>query len=144
MTKAPKIASPVGRSVKEWIGSSPDAEIPGTVRLRIFRRAEGRCHITGRKIAPGENWQAEHIKPLSEGGEHRESNLAPALVEPHKEKTKEEAGRRAKADAVAKRDAGITKPKGTIPQPPKAPKSTAKLDSIRALGLPRLMRGVEQ
>ncbi|RWF41621.1 MAG: HNH endonuclease, partial [Mesorhizobium sp.] len=34
-----------GRSVKEWIGKTPDSVPPATVRARIFLRADGICHI---------------------------------------------------------------------------------------------------
>jgi hypothetical protein len=96
-----------GRSVKEWIGRTPDSKVPDHVRLRIFRNADGVCHISKRKIGAGEAWQLEHVIPLSLGGEHRESNLRPALGDPHKGKSAEEADRRAKADAAAKRHIGI-------------------------------------
>jgi 5-methylcytosine-specific restriction endonuclease McrA len=66
----------------------------------VFERAGGVCHISGRKIRAGDVWELEHIKPLSMGGEHRESNLAPALKDAHAEKTAREAGERAKADRV--------------------------------------------
>lgn len=86
-----------GRSRPEWVASSPDAKIPREVRARIFLRDDGVCHISKRKIRPGEAWEAEHLIPLWKGGEHRESNLAPALVDAHREKTAAEAGDRAKA-----------------------------------------------
>ena len=95
-----------GRNVKEWVGRTPDAKVPPHVRLRIFRNADGVCHISRRKIAAGEPWELEHVVPLSMGGEHREGNLRPALGDPHKEKSAEEAVRRAKADAIAKRHLG--------------------------------------
>ena len=38
---------------------------------------------------PGrDKWECDHVIALINGGEHRESNLAPALIEPHKQKTK--------------------------------------------------------
>lgn len=86
----------VGRAVPEWIGSSPDATVPRRVRDRIFLRSAGRCHLTGRKIGPGDVWDLDHVKPLKDGGEHRETNLAPALKQPHIEKTAEENAGRAK------------------------------------------------
>ena len=103
------------RSVPEWIGASPDAKIPGHVRLRIFERHEGICHISGRKILAGEKWEAEHIVPLADGGEHRESNLAPALLESHRKKTAQEAKVRAKVRRVRKKHLGIEKSKNLIP-----------------------------
>lgn len=92
------------REVPEWIGKNDDAIPPRTVRARVFRRYEGRCHITKRKIAAGEAWDLEHVRPLWEArpGENlnRESNLAPALKAPHVEKTAEEATDRAKTDRL--------------------------------------------
>lgn len=92
------------RAVKEWIGATEDARPPRTVRARVFRRYEGRCYLTGQKIAAGVEWDLEHIKPLSMArpGEtlNRETNMAPALKEPHREKTAAEAGPRAKADRI--------------------------------------------
>jgi len=77
-----------GRSTPEWIGASPDSPIPPRVRARVFLAHDGICHISKRKIRPGEAWQCDHVKALINDGENRESNLAPALVQPHKEKTK--------------------------------------------------------
>lgn len=103
-----------GRSVPEWIGKTPDTKLPDKIRDRVFLRHQGRCHISGRKIAVGEPWQIEHIKPLSMGGEHRERNMAPALTIPHQEKTAEEAGGRAKADRMGRKFRG-TWPKSKTP-----------------------------
>lgn len=97
----PMIDDPFGgRSVSEWIGTSPDAKVPGAIKDRIFARAKGICYLANRKIMAGEPWDLEHVKPLSMGGEHRESNLRPALRDKHKAKTAEEAGSRAKANAA--------------------------------------------
>lgn len=101
-----------GRSVPEWIGASPDAKVPDRVRLRIFERAGGVCHISGRKIAAGESWEIEHIKALCNGGEHRESNMAPALTDPHKGKTAQDRREKAAIDRKRKRHLGIRKTKG--------------------------------
>lgn len=77
----------MSRAVAEWIGKTDDAAIPPRVRLRVFERHNGTCHISGRKIMPGEPWDCDHIVALINGGEHRESNLAPALRDKHREKT---------------------------------------------------------
>lgn len=107
-----RISDPFGgRSVQEWIGATPDSAPPDWVRDRVFVRAKGRCHITNRKIRPGEPWQLEHKKPLSMGGENRESNLAPVLTEPHRKKSAREADMRAKADRIRRRH------NGTWPKP---------------------------
>lgn len=87
-----------GRSVEEWRGSSPDAKIPTRVKLRIWEREKGRCHLTGRKILAGDAYDYEHIKPLCLGGEHRETNIALALKDKHCEKSAAEVSAKAKAD----------------------------------------------
>lgn len=58
--------------------------------MRVFERHNGVCHVSGRKVRPGETWDLDHVVSLINGGEHREFNLAPALKAPHKEKTKGE------------------------------------------------------
>jgi len=107
MTKAPKIAKAQGRSAKEWIGSTPDAKIPDAVKLRVLRRYNNKCYLTQILIADGQPFDMEHIKPLEEGGEHRESNLAPALRLSHELKTAAENKRKAKADRIAKKAHGL-------------------------------------
>ena len=104
----------MSRSVTFWVGKTDDSKVPDTVRLRIFRRENGVCYLSGARIEAGSKWELEHRVPLSMGGKHAETNLFPALVEPHKAKTAAEAKGRAKADAVAKRNLGITAPKQKI------------------------------
>lgn len=112
-----------GRDVEEWIGRNANAHVPDTIRDRVFQRAKGRCHISGRKVMPGERWELEHIKPLSMGGEHRERNLAPALATEHRIKTATEATDRAKADRI-RRKANGTWPKSKTPMRSAGFKST--------------------
>jgi len=94
----------MSRSVPEWIGATDDAKVPRAVRARIFQKHGGRCHISKALIRAGDEWDLEHIRPLAMArpGEnlHRESNLAPALKAPHREKTAAEATERAKADRI--------------------------------------------
>jgi 5-methylcytosine-specific restriction endonuclease McrA len=114
MTKAQKIEKAQGRSVKEWIGKNPDSKPPAAVRLRILRRFESKCYLTTILIADGQAFDLEHIKPLEEGGENRESNLAPVLRLAHEIKTAAERKRQAKADRVAKKAHGLVEPKTKI------------------------------
>jgi 5-methylcytosine-specific restriction endonuclease McrA len=118
----------MSRAVQEWIGKNDDSKVPDHVRLRIFRNAEGICHISGRKIALGEPWQLEHVIPLHAGGQNRESNLRPALVDPHKIKTAKEMARKAKGDAQAKFSLGIKPDKRPIPSPVKAEKAAPRFE----------------
>lgn len=105
------------RTVSEWIAKHDDQKVPPRVRQRVFDAHGGICHISGRKIAPGEAWELEHKVALILGGEHRESNLAPALKEFHKVKTAAEMKVKAKIASVRKKHTGITKPEGRIRSP---------------------------
>lgn len=98
------------RSLPEWIGKTDDTPVPRNVKVRVFERFGGRCYLSGRSIRPGDKWDVEHVKALCLGGENRESNLAPALVIPHRAKTKIDRRVKAKNDRVRKRFLGI-KPK---------------------------------
>lgn len=114
------------RSVPEWIGKTPDQKVPDRVKVRIFDREGGVCHISCRKIMPGELWDLDHKIALINGGQHRESNLFPALKEPHKQKTKDDLAE--KAEVYAKRAKHVlptTPSKTPIPQRPK-PERTSK------------------
>jgi 5-methylcytosine-specific restriction protein A len=67
------------RAVAEWIGATPDTAIPKAVKLRVLLRYGGKCHKTGHKFRPGDVIEYDHVKALCNGGENRESNLAPIL-----------------------------------------------------------------
>lgn len=103
------------RAVKEWIGRTDDSRVPPRVRLRIFDLHEGRCHISGRKIRQGEAWELEHIVALCNGGEHRESNMAPALAKPHKAKTASDIAEKAVTARKRKHLLGVKRPKRIMP-----------------------------
>lgn len=103
------------RSVKEWIGKTDDAQIPPRVRVRVFDRHGGICYLSGRKIRAGDSWQCDHIVALVNGGEHRESNLAPVMVEPHKRKTRDDLAEKALVYRKKKKNLGIKPKKRTIP-----------------------------
>lgn len=96
-----------GRSTPEWIGKTPDEKIPPRVRLRIWERTHGHCHITGRKIMVGDRWEMDHIVALTNGGEHRERNLAPALLFAHREKTKLDVAEKARVASVRAKHIGL-------------------------------------
>lgn len=95
------------RSTKEWIGKTDDSQPPPRVRLRVFLRHNGICHIAGRKIEPGEPWAVDHVVALVNGGENRESNLAPILVDKHKAKTRDDVAIKAKTYRKRKANYGI-------------------------------------
>lgn len=101
-----------GRSLPEWIGATPDTAIPPRVRLRVFEAHGGVCYLSGRKIRAGERWDCDHVIALTNGGENRERNLAPALVGAHREKTKADVATKKKTARIRKKFLGI-KPTGT-------------------------------
>jgi 5-methylcytosine-specific restriction enzyme A len=101
----------MSRTPPEWIGKAPDTKVPPHVRMRIFLRDDGKCHITGRKIVPADYWDLEHRIALCNGGEHRESNLAPALRDAHRIKTREDVAEKAKVDRIRKKHLGIKRPR---------------------------------
>lgn len=106
MTSDPHERDAVGRKVPEWRGSTPDAKIPDVVKARIFRCYDGRCYRTGIKLRPGE-YDFDHIKPLADGGEHSESNLAPIWRPEHRLKTAAENSDRKKADRIFRKNKGL-------------------------------------
>lgn len=95
------------RSVPLWIGKSDDSAIPPRVRLRIFERDGGVCWISGRKIQAGDAWDLDHKIALCNGGTHSEDNLAPALRDKHREKTKLDVKIKAKVARIRKKNLGI-------------------------------------
>lgn len=98
------------RIVDEWIGATPDTPIPPRVRARVFERHGGLCHRSGRKIRAGEPWAVDHVLAIINGGENRESNLAPILTDPHKEKTAEDVAIKSKTARVRAKHLGIYPP----------------------------------
>ncbi len=88
------------RSTDEWVGATPDPPVPPRVRARVFERHGGVCHISGRKIRAGDAWDCDHRIALVNGGEHRESNLAPALRDKHREKTAEDVAIKSKVARI--------------------------------------------
>ena len=104
----------MSRSVKEWRGKTDDTPAPPRVRLRIYDRSGGVCHICKLPIKQGESWHADHVKALIEGGENRETNLAPAHAVCNLAKANGEKTRKAKVARTRKKHVGITRPKASI------------------------------
>lgn len=100
----------MSRSTDEWIGKTDDQAIPPRVRLRVFERHGGICHLSGRKIMPGDAWDVDHVIALVNGGEHRESNMAPALRIEHRKKTARDVAQKSKDRRIRAKHLGIRKP----------------------------------
>lgn len=100
------------RRVEEWRGKTDDTPVPPRVRLRVFETHNGICHIAKRKIRGGEPWECDHVKAIINGGENRESNLAPALKSKHREKSAADVKEKAYVAAVKSSHIGIKTGRG--------------------------------
>lgn len=97
----------MSRQVEEWIGKTDDTPIPPRIKLRVFEKHAGRCYLSGRKIMPGDAWECDHILAIINGGQNRESNLAPALVEHHREKTDDDLAIKSKIARTKAKHLGV-------------------------------------
>ncbi len=101
----------MSRSTPEWRGKTDDSRPPPHVRARIFEAHSGICHIAKRKIEAQDDWDLDHVIALINGGENRESNLAPALRDKHREKTTRDIAEKSKNNRVRAKHLGIKKPR---------------------------------
>lgn len=125
----------MARSTPEWVGKNPDTKIPPRVSKRIFDRAKGICHCCNLQIkVPFETWEADHKIALINGGENRESNLAPAHSHCHIKKTKTDVREKAKVAAVRGKHIGTIRPSSKLSgrKSPK-PEMTKQLPPRRSL-----------
>ncbi|MGV3580026.1 HNH endonuclease [Brevundimonas sp.] len=104
----------MARSVPEWIGKTDDTPVPTRVKDRVFLTHGGRCYLSGRKIMPGDHWDAEHVLAICNGGQNRESNLRPALRDKHREKTTADVAIKSKTYRMRAKNNG-TWPKSKTP-----------------------------
>jgi 5-methylcytosine-specific restriction endonuclease McrA len=104
------------RSTPEWVGKTPDTGVPPRVRLRIWEATGGRCHICDQKIHAGEKWEADHVTALINGGENRESNLAPAHVTCHSAKTRADVAEKSKVSRMKAKHIGAKQKKPWHPR----------------------------
>jgi 5-methylcytosine-specific restriction protein A len=145
-----KITKPRGRPVKEWSSDDPSAMPPPRVRLRILRRFNGKCALTGIIIADGQRFDLDHIVRVEDGGANCESNLQPVLRLPHEVKSLAEKKRQDKADRQAKAAHGLTAPRKKIEgrgftpteprELPKGQKAKIEKGALPALGPGNLAR----
>lgn len=99
------------RSTEEWIGKDDDQVPPPRVRLRVFDRAGGKCHLCQRKIPAGEYWQCDHLVALCNGGSNREFNLFPACRNCCYRKTAEDIAEKAIINRKRQKHLGISSAK---------------------------------
>jgi 5-methylcytosine-specific restriction endonuclease McrA len=104
----------MARSVKPWRGKTHDTKAPPRVRQRVFDAHGGVCHVCKLPIKQGETWHLDHVIALIEGGENRETNLAPAHAHCNMAKANGEKMRKAKVQRTRQKHTGARKPKQTI------------------------------
>lgn len=104
----------MSRSTDEWIGKNDDTLIPPRVKVRVFEKHNGICYLSGRKILTADKWDCDHIVAIINGGENRESNLAPALKDKHKQKTKLDLAEKSKIYDKKLKHLGIKRVKQKI------------------------------
>lgn len=119
----------MARTVPEWIGRNDDAMPPESVFDRLWAKQDGKDAITGIPFAPGDRPHRDHIVPLIDGGENRESNLQLIAEKTHKLKTAREAMERAKTRAVQHKHRSYA----TGPQPGSLPGSRIKFSRARGV-----------
>lgn len=130
----------MARSVEEWIGKTDNTKAPPRVCQRVFDRDKGICHFCGQPIQPGQKAETDHVKAIINGGENRESNLAPIHAKPcHKIKTGADVADKKKVAAVRKKHLGITQPTGKLRGQafPKSDKPRSGIDKSALPPLPR-------
>lgn len=104
----------MARTVPEWIGKTDNHMPPSKVRQRILDRDKGLCHVCGGAITkPG--WHADHVPPLIDGGENRESKIKPAHANCHRLLTAQQAKERAPIERMKMKHSGAARPKQSIP-----------------------------
>jgi len=114
----------MSRSVPEWIGKSDDSVPPKAVFDRLWIKQGGKDAITGKPFVPADGRpHIDHVIPLADGGENRESNLQLIAIKTHRQKTAREAMARAEQRATmrAHRHYDLGRP-SQWPKKPKAPR----------------------
>ena len=79
-------------------------------RLRVWEAHKGHCHLCCLPIKQGEAWHVEHIIALACGGADDDANMAPAHIDCHAPKTRDDVRMAAKIKRVAARHVGAKPP----------------------------------
>lgn len=96
----------MARSTPEWIGKTDNTQAPPRVRIRCFEHNNRKCHLCGQNILVGDKWELDHIIALINGGENRQSNLAPAHKKCHRRKTAQDVAEKSKIARIKARHIG--------------------------------------
>lgn len=89
--------------------------ITKTMRVALFTRESGLCHMCGGLVTPGQVWDVSHERPLAMGGADDESNWKVAHRKCHRDHTSQtDIPQIAKAKRREAKHIGATRPKQTI------------------------------
>lgn len=124
------------RHIPEWVGKHDD-QMPGTlVRDRISRRQGDKCKC-GKPFGPTIRANCDHVIPIADGGENRESNLQMLCNHCHVEKTSAEAAARRKSRSVRAKHLGLDKITGKAPGRGSLPGKRIKYSRARGVYVDR-------
>lgn len=105
----------MSRAVDEWIGKTDDSVAPPRVQLRVYMKFNGVCQCgCGQSIRAGQKWQTDHVIAIINGGENREENLQPLLIEHHKAKTRQDVAIKSKTARVRAKHLGIKRKRSSF------------------------------
>lgn len=108
-------ASYTARTLREWVGSTPNAHIPDKVRARVFLKCEGKCAHCRRIVRIGDKPQLDHIVALVNGGQHAEGNLQLLCGLCHAAKTKGDVREKSVTRRKMLKTMGLSRPKRKMP-----------------------------
>lgn len=108
----------MARSTDPWIGKTDDSVPPPRVRLRVFERFAGKCHMCGRTIRAGETWTCEHLVAIINGGANAEPNLGLTCCNCLPDKNAADVTEKSGVAKIRKKHLGLHKAKRPFRQPP--------------------------
>lgn len=96
--------------------------IPDRIKLEVFLRQQGRCAVTGSRLASIFHAEWDHVPALAlrpvapSGADYEPAQLDPAYIQAlspgaHREKTSDDQGRIAKVKRLADKHVGTDKPR---------------------------------
>lgn len=114
------------REVDEWIGATPDTKIPERVQQRVLERFGWKCYKTNIDLRNGAPYQIDHIVAICNGGQNRESNLAPIWEKLHPSKTQVDVNEKNAMDRRIRHHNGIRTAKHPMRKKDKKPRIITK------------------
>jgi 5-methylcytosine-specific restriction endonuclease McrA len=95
--------------------AAPRRRLAARARLALFLKARGRCAACHLAIHAGQTWHVDHVRPLSLGGDDGPDNLQVLCRACHREKTRRDIARMAKAIRQQVRHHRADRPRRPLP-----------------------------